>query len=90
MYRLNYSIIGKMETYEDDFHHINSAANIELENKHANAQIKSTNTSNASTETLTYLYFRQMPRDLVESLYTAYKIDFDMFDYDPWKYIIDK
>ena len=35
------------------------------------------------TETLALELFSKLPKDLVKQLYQIYKIDFEMFGYDP-------
>ena len=74
-----------METFSEDVQHISDAANLDLKQEHRNS-VSHKNSSKPSTEQRTKLYFSQMPKDLVNKLYQMYKIDFDMFDYDPWKY----
>ena len=39
-----------------------------------------------STENLAIHLFSKLPKDLVEQLYELYKIDFEMFEYDPRPY----
>ena len=46
--------------------------------------------SGDSTEDLAIQLFSKLPKDLVEKLYELYKIDFEMFQYDPKPYGVTK
>ena len=43
-----------------------------------------------STEDLAIQLFSKLPENLVEQLYELYKIDFEMFEYDPRPYGVKK
>ena len=77
---IKFTVIAKMETFGADLAHISSLAGV---------QFKSLKRDNkgGDTDSLTTKLFSELPRNLGEQLYRAYKMDFLMFDYDPWKYL---
>jgi len=72
-----YTIIAKFETFKEDLRYIGMIANITFVDKVQN------NPSGMNTEQLTKIYFTQLDRSLVEALVQQYRLDFEMFDYDP-------
>ena len=70
-----YTVIGKMETMEQDLHFISKMAGLDLKLAH-----KFTS-SGGSTSELGRKYFKELSADIVMELYILYQIDFEMFGY---------
>lgn len=76
---VDYTIIAKFETFGLDLDHISSMAGVKFSSKHDH--------QGGDTSLVTTKLFSQLPRRYGEQLYQVYKMDFEMFDYDPWKYL---
>lgn len=76
MCRLNYDIIGKMTSFDQDSKFILEQAGIQL-------QMNETHNSSSgdSSTSLARKYFSNLPKKMVDKLYEMYKIDFEMFHY---------
>ena len=83
---VQYDIIGKMETFQQDVEYTLSQVGMNMENLsyHDNISTKD------STEDLAIELFSKLPKHLVEQLYELYKHDFESFDYDPTPFGIIK
>ena len=90
---LQYSVIGRAETYSEDTKYIllkaNLTSNIPLENadfrKHAdytNKDKKLTHEANGEPEARTLEYFKNINQTVIQTLYEMYKIDFELFNYN--------
>jgi len=99
-----YSIIGKMETWDDDIRHVMQQAGVNVKETGVNVkQLEDKkpltdeqekehdewnhNIATGSTREKTASYFNQLPSLVAEQLYNAYKMDFELFGYDPYVYM---
>ena len=87
----NYTVIAKVDTFAADLEKISSLAGVRLKKDvHSNQNFalsgKVAGRHQTSAE-LAHTYFTGLPRMYREQLYEAYKIDFDMFGYDPDIYL---
>ena len=78
-----YTVIGRIETFQEDFEYIVRKNNLEevfdLKN---NPLFHSPNSSKKDTKKETMKYFLQLNISQIQRLYNAYKIDFELFGYD--------
>merc|ERR1719203_185741 len=90
---LQYSVIGRAETYSEDTKYIllkaNLTSNIPLEmaafHKHADFNNKDkelTREPNGDPEARTLEYFKNINQTVLQTLYEMYKIDFELFNYN--------
>ena len=70
-----YTVIGKMETMEQDLHFISKMAGVELKQVH---MFKS---SGGKTSELARKYFKELSPGVVLELHNLYQIDFELFGY---------
>ena len=78
--RLNYDIIGKMDTFNSDSKYIMEKIRMNTTKAHID-EIHNVS-SGESSEDLAKKLFANLSKKLVKKLYELYKIDFEMFDYD--------
>ena len=81
--QVNFTVIAKTETMEDDEMYILAAANI---SQLVQPQRKNVAPGNESTSALVNHYYSQLSPEQLTNLYNIYHIDFQMFQYDPSKY----
>ena len=90
---LQYSVIGRAETYSEDTKYIllkaNLTSNIPLEmasfHNHVdynNSDRKLTHEPNGKPEARTLEYFKNINQTVIQNLYEMYKIDFELFFYN--------
>ena len=79
---INYDLIGRMETWNDDLNYIARKRGLE---KVLIASNK--NPSKLSTKEMTQEYFDTLSRKQKEDLYHMFRLDFEMFNYDPKMYL---
>ena len=90
---LQYSVIGRAETYSEDTKYIllkaNLTSNIPLEmaafHKHADFANKDKELAhevNGEPEERTLEYFKKINQTVIQTLYEMYKIDFELFNYN--------
>merc|ERR1711892_1054202 len=72
----SYTVIGKMETMEQDILYIGQMAGIELKLEHKNI-----GHGKGSSSELTRKYFSGLKKEVVMELFQLYKVDFEMFGY---------
>ena len=77
---LEYQVIARMENFVQDQEMIGRLANVTFQ------KIESHKSSGGSTEDLTRQYFADLDKDMKKKLYNIFKIDFDLFGYDPNQY----
>ena len=82
----NYTVIARMETFAADLAKISSLAGVRLA-KDVHTHQSSSGGHHPTTAELAHTYFTELPRKYREALYKLYKIDFDMFGYDPDIYL---
>ena len=81
---INYTVIAKFETFAKDLEKISAMANLALSGSiHKNKRLKKEGQGRPTTAELTRTYFRKLPKKYIKELYDIYKIDFEMFGYDP-------
>ena len=68
-----------METFANDTKYIMSNIGMPLDELTYQEHVS----TGDPTETLALELFSKLPKDLVKQLYQIYKIDFEMFGYDP-------
>ena len=84
----NYTVIAKFETFTADLEKISSLAGVRLESDvHSHQSSRGEVGHHQTTAELAHTYFTGLPRIYREELCEAYKIDFDMFGYDPDMYL---
>ena len=85
---LQYSVIGRAETYSEDTKYIllkaNLTSNIPLEMAafHNHAHEELTREPNGEPEARTLEYFKNINQTVIQTLYEMYKIDFELFNYN--------
>ena len=80
----NYTVIARMETFAADLAKISALAGVRLEKeKVVHSHGSSSDGHHPTTAELAHTYFTELPRKYREALYKLYKIDIDMFGYDP-------
>ena len=70
-----YTVIGKLETMDEDLHYIQQMAGVEFE------PVKENQSSGGSTTDLARKYFEQLDNKVVQQLFELYRVDFEMFGY---------
>ena len=82
---IKYDVIGRMETFNEDVKYIfkksglSSILSLNLFNKFINS-------SKLKTKVMTKKYFSQLTENQINELYDMYRMDFEMFGYDPKPY----
>ena len=88
---INYTVIAKVDTFAADLEKISSLAGARLKKDvQKNQNFVSSGKVDGRRQTsaeLARVYFAGLPRMYRGQLYEAYKIDFDMFGYDPDIYL---
>ena len=85
----NYTVIVKLETFAKDEERISAMAGlVPSGTENRNSRLKKVEDGGApggqqTTAELTRAYFRKLPKKYIKALYDIYKIDFEMFGYDP-------
>ena len=74
----NYNVIGKMETFYEDSEFI-------FEKFGFNASLYEMGNVSAGPSTIEFArnLFSKLPKSLTLELYEMYRLDFELFDYDP-------
>ena len=80
---INYDLIGRMETWNDDLNYIIRKRGLE---KYISAS-SNQNPSNVRTEEMTKEYFDTLSQKQKEDLFHMFRLDFEMFNYDAEKYL---
>ena len=70
-----YTVIGKLETMDEDLRYIKQMAGVKFE------LMKENQSSGGSTTDLTRKYFKQLDKKVVLQLFELYRVDFEMFGY---------
>ena len=71
-----------METFKQDAEYVMSKVGMNEDNLSYHENIS----TGDSTEDLAIKLFSKLPKNLVQQLYKLYKIDFELFEYDPTPY----
>ena len=87
---LNYSVIGRAETFSEDTKYIflkaNLTSDIPLElagfKAHVDSDRKIMHKPNGGPDTRTLDYFKNVNQSVIQDLYEVYKIDFELFNYN--------
>ena len=82
---INYDLIGRMETWNDDLDYIIQKRGLEKVLPFQKANI-SHHASNIGTKEITKEYFNTLSQKQKEDLYHMFRLDFEMFNYDPKLY----
>ena len=80
---INYDVIGRMETWNDDLHYIIGKRGLEKVLPLEKVAISHHHASKLSTKEMTKEYFKTLSQEQKESLHHMYRLDFEMFNYDP-------
>ena len=83
---IDYDLIGRMEKWNDDLNYIVRKRGLEKVLKVKKADTKS-HTSKVSTKEMTKEYFDTLSQKQKEDLYHMFRLDFEMFNYDPKIYL---
>ena len=82
--RNDFGVIGKLESYAADRKEIAARSGIRLKDRawsvHVNKNVY------GKTENMIKSLYSRLPRRKIEALYRLYKMDFDLFDYNPSKF----
>ena len=70
-----YTVIGRLETMEEDLQYIKQITSLEFE------LVKKNPSSGGSTTDLARMYFGQLNKTVMMQLYELYRVDFEMFGY---------
>ena len=90
---INYDFIGRLETWNDDVSYIIRKRGLEkvlplqkaCNLKHHSAKKE----RDQSTKQMTKAYFSKLNKKQKEALYHMYRMDFELFNYDPNIYIYE-
>ncbi len=87
---LNYTWIGKMETFSSDAKHIFDASGISklLQPSEVTYHRHYTVTNRDASAARTRKHFRTLDRATIQSLYELYRLDFEMFGYSAEEYLL--
>ena len=80
---INYDLIGRMETWNEDFNYIIRKAGLEKLLPLQQDDSLHYHSSKQNTEKMTKAYFSKLSKKQKEDLYHMFRMDFDMFNYDP-------
>ncbi len=83
---VDYTIVGKTETFEADVAAFFQLANLTMPSA---AHVGVHNNANRRSQGVTRKYFSQLSRDQVWSLYKLYELDFELFGYSTSGYLIN-
>ena len=83
---INYDLIGRMETWNDDMNYIIQKRGLEKLLPLQKAKI-ARNASGLGTKEMTKEYFKTLSQEQKEDLYHMFQLDFEMFNYDPKIYL---
>ena len=79
---VNFNIVGRMESYEEDFRYIIVKNNLSHLIPLQKASIKSNSPSNKNTHDEALEKFSLINKTTIEKLYHLYQMDFELFDYN--------
>ena len=79
-----YTVIGRLETMEQDLHYISKMAGLEFKKG-----VRRQSSSGGSTTELARKYFMKLDSNVVRQLYQCYEVDFEMFGYSVESFIAD-
>ena len=78
---LNYSLVSSMETFGEDYARVSKLLGVEVLEKEKEQHV---HTAPASIQNVTAAHFALVPQDVVQRINQVYKLDFEMFDYNPY------
>ena len=84
---INYDLIGRMETWNDDLNYIIRKRGLQKVLPLQKADNLHFHASKQNTEQMTKEYFSKLSRKQKEDLYHMFRMDFEMFNYDPKMYL---
>lgn len=84
---IDYDLIGQMETWSEDFNYIVRKNKLENILKLENDTSKKYHPTKGDTQQMTKKYFSKISKKQGEDLYKMYRMDFQMFQYDPNPYL---
>ena len=84
---INYDVIGRMETWNDDLYYIIRKRGLEKVLSMEKVATSHHHATEHSTKEMTKEYFKTLSQEQKEGLYHMYRMDFEMFNYDPKIYI---
>ena len=88
---MQYSVIGRAETYSEDTKYILLKANLtskiplemaSFQKHYTNKDKELTHEPNGEPEARTLEYFKNINQTVIQTLYEMYKIDFELFNYN--------
>ena len=78
-----YNVIGRIETFQEDVQYIILKNNLEkILDLKTTLQFSSKNSSKRDAQKAALKYFSKLNANQIQRLYKAYKMDFELFDYD--------
>ena len=78
-----YNVIGRIETFQEDVQYIILKNNLEkILDLKTTLQFSSKNSSKKDAQKAALKYFSKLNANQIQRLYKAYKMDFELFDYD--------
>ena len=84
---VNYDVIGRMETWNDDLGYIILKRGLENVLPLQKAENSHYNPTKQNTSKMTKEYFSMLSKKQKEDLYHMFRIDFELFNYDPEIYL---
>ena len=84
---VSYDVIGRMETWNDDIDYIILKRGLENVLPLQKAESSHYNPTKPNTSKMTKEYFSKLSKKQKEDLYHIFRIDFELFDYDPEIYL---
>ena len=80
---VSYDLIGRLETWNDDINYIIRKRGLEQVLPLQNANSSHRHASRHNTKEMTKEYFNTLSQKQKEDLYHMFRLDFEMFNYDP-------
>ena len=84
---VNYDIVGRMETWNDDLNYIIHKRGLEKVLPLQKVKSSHYNPTKQNTSKMTKQYFSKLSKKQKEGLYHMFRIDFELFNYDPKIYL---
>ena len=84
---VNYDLIGRMETWNDDLNYIIQKRGLEKVLPFQKLKISHDHPTKQNTSKMTKQYFSKLSKQQKGDLYHMFRIDFEMFNYDPKIYL---
>ena len=84
---VSYDLIGRLETWNDDINYIIRKRGLEKVLPLQKADSSHYHSTNQNTNKMTKFYFSKLSKTQKENLYHMFRLDFELFNYDPKIYL---